>query len=126
MKKLIMLILVVMIVVLGGCRSKKTAEPNANELQAQPKVETKVETVAVKVPAVPPVAKTAKPPAALPPELMVNCEACGGTLKPKEDKTAMVCVKCGKEMDMKTYNNLRMQKVIEVMGKMKAAQDSNK
>jgi len=121
MKKSISLLMVVMIVVFSGCKSKKAAEPDVRKQQAQPQVETRAEDV----PAAPPVAETAKPAKVLADELIVKCQACGGSLKMKEDKTAWVCQKCGKEMDIKTYKDLKMQKTLEVIKKMKEIKEGN-
>jgi uncharacterized protein YbaR (Trm112 family) len=123
MKRLISLFLVLTIVACNGCKSKKAQETVVEEKQVQTKaeaqVEPQVETQVAQESAETAVTEEKNAQVGL----GVNCPSCNGPLKRTEDKKAMVCTKCGKEIDIQTYKGMVMQKLFEKMKKSQESQE---
>ena len=50
--------------------------------------------------------------------LTILCSDCGKDFKISEDKKMMVCSGCGKKIDVNTFEQMRLEKIIEAMKKM--------
>jgi len=130
--KLLTLSLVLTVLVAVGCRSKKkatspaeepTPQQSTSQVSEQPaeKSEAPVEAEKSEVQQAPQKPKT---PAASSQQALldVRCPDCGGEMKISDDKKTVTCAKCGKQMDVKTYSQVRMQKLMEKLQQMKQGQ----
>jgi DNA-directed RNA polymerase subunit RPC12/RpoP len=109
MKKIIGVCLVLMILASTGCKSKEednkdsAAGPETSVLEN----EAKIEQLTVQQ----------KPePNSI--SLTILCSDCGKDFKISEDKKMMVCSGCGKKIDVNTFEQMRLEKIIEAMKKM--------
>lgn len=114
MKKIIGICLILMILVLTGCKSKdgenkdSAAESETMMSENETKIEQpKQETVQDK-----------PEPNSI--SFTILCPVCGKDFKMSEDKKMMVCSGCGKKIDVNTYEQMRLEKIIEAMKKMRS------
>jgi len=112
MKKIIGTCLILMILALTGCKSKdeenkdSAAESETRMSENETKIEQpKQETVQDK-----------PEPNSI--SFTILCSVCGKDFKMSEDKKMMVCSGCGKKIDVNTYEQMRLEKIIEAMKKM--------
>jgi DNA-directed RNA polymerase subunit RPC12/RpoP len=112
MKKIIGLCLVLMILTLTGCKSKEgdnkdtAAESETSAVENETKVEQPEQQT------------TEQKPEPNSTSLTILCSDCGKDFKISEDKKMMVCSGCGKKIDVNTFEQMRMEKIIEAMKKM--------
>lgn len=112
MKKIIGICLILMIFALTGCKSKEedkknsSAESETRMSENETKIEKpKQETVQDK-----------SEPNSI--SFTILCPVCGKDFKMSEDKKMMVCSGCGKKIDVNTFEQMRLEKIIEAMKKM--------
>ena len=112
MKKITGLCLVLMILMVTGCKSKEgdnkdtAAESETSVVENEPKIEQPEQQTAQQKPE----------PNSTP--LTIVCSDCGKDFKMSEDKKMMVCSGCGKKIDVNTFEQMRLDKIIEAMKKM--------
>ncbi|MHC4737414.1 MAG: hypothetical protein ACYS9Y_00770 [Planctomycetota bacterium] len=112
MKKIIGLCLVLMILALTGCKAKEgdskdtAAESETSVVENETKVESPEQQTAQQKP---------EPNST---SLTILCSDCGKDFKKSEDKKMMECSGCGRKIDVNTFEQMRLEKIIEAMKKM--------
>jgi protein-arginine kinase activator protein McsA len=110
------LCLVLMILAVIGCESKKdenkdtAAESETSVTESRPQVEQ-----AEKEPE-PQTAQQKPEPDST--STAIVCPDCGKGFKMSEDKKMMVCSGCGKTIDVNTFEQMRLKKILEAMKEM--------
>jgi len=112
MKKIIGLCLVLMILALTGCKPKEEDNKDAATESETSVVENEAEVEQ------PEQQTTEQKPEPNSTSLTIVCPDCGKDFKMSEDKKMMVCSGCGKTIDVNTFEQMQMEKIIEAMKKM--------
>lgn len=113
-RRLTCVCLVLVVIGAVGCKSEKPEGKSASEVSEDSGAESKF--MAENAEEQPEEKAAPKPDARM---MMVKCPDCGKEFRQSADKKMMVCSGCGKEVDMKTFGQMGMQKILEVMQQMK-------
>jgi len=116
MKKIVGLGILVMVLSMLGCESKKDERKDAVEHPEKSGVEIQPQLEQTEKQAEGEAAKRKLEAETM---LAVKCPDCGKDLKSSDDQKMMVCTGCGKEISMMTYGEMRMKKILEAAEKMK-------
>jgi len=106
--------LVLLVIGAVGCKSEKPESESAPPASTESAAESEV--MIEKAQEQPDEKTVPKPNAEM---MMMKCPDCGGDFRPSEDKKMMVCTGCGTKIDMKTYSQMGIKRMLEAMQQMK-------